>query len=62
MLKSSGGKLSIPLIVSTELEHLRQKIIELETKIKEKEKTITMVNEKLSKVKHRLTEALKELE
>ncbi|MCC6015941.1 MAG: hypothetical protein LM582_02745 [Desulfurococcaceae archaeon] len=61
ILRSAGGTLSIPIATSSEIEFLRKRIAELESIIKEKDKTIKILNEKLAKVKHYLSETLKEL-
>jgi probable regulatory domain-containing protein len=61
ILRSTGGTLSIPIATSSEIESLRKRIAELESIIKEKDKTIKILNEKLAKVKHYLSETLKEL-
>jgi len=61
ILRSTGGTLSIPIATSSEIEFLRKRIAELESIIKEKDKTIKILNEKLAKVKHYLSETLKEL-
>jgi probable regulatory domain-containing protein len=61
ILRSAGGTLSIPIATSSEIESLRKRIAELESIIKEKDKTIKILNEKLAKVKHYLSETLKEL-
>lgn len=61
ILRSTGGTFSIPIATPSEIESLRKRIAELESIIKEKDKTIKILNEKLAKVKHYLSETLKEL-
>jgi probable regulatory domain-containing protein len=61
ILRSTGGTLSIPIATPSEIESLRKRIAELESIIKEKDKTIKILNEKLAKIKHYLSETLKEL-
>jgi|GEM_PF-6126922 peptidoglycan hydrolase CwlO-like protein len=46
---------------SAEIELLKKKVAELESKLKEKDEFVRILNEKLSKAKYYIGEALKEL-
>jgi len=61
ILRASGGRLSISMHTSAEIELLKKKVAELENKLKEKDEFVRILNEKLSKAKYYIGEALKEL-
>lgn len=62
ILRSSGGRLSIPMYAPSEVDTLRKRVDELEKELKEKEKIVESLSDRLAKVRQRLSEILKELE